>query len=404
MNRIYFDHSATTPLDGEVLTAMLPYFSEKFGNASSVHSFGQEAALAVDKARRETAKFFNISPSEVIFCSGATEANNLALFGLIKALAKTSVARPHIITSLIEHDAILEPCKQLEAEGLAEITYLPVNSKGLVEVDAVASAIKDNTVLVSIMYVNSEVGSIQPIKQIGRLIEKTNEQRFKTWQSLATGERLIPPLKLYFHTDATQAINFLTTDFSELKLDMLSMSAHKIYGPKGIGALLVKEAVPLLPLTLGGHHERNLRSGTLNVPGIVGLAKALEIVKRDQKKNNQQILELRNYFVARVKKEIPKIILNTDLDNSSPSHAHISFVGADGESLLMALAKEAGIAVSTGSACASNSSKPSAALLAMGYEPLAARSAIRFSFGRNNTKEEIDELMSHLPGIVEKFR
>lgn len=404
MNRIYFDNSATTPLDTEVLTAMLPYFSEKFGNASSVHSFGQEAALAVDKARRETAKFFNITPSEVIFCSGATEANNLALFGLIKVLAKTSVAKPHIITSLIEHDAIIEPCKQLEAEGLAEITYLPVNSKGLVEVDAVSSAIKDNTVLVSIMYVNSEVGSIQPIKQIGRIIEKTNEQRFKTWQSLATGERVIPPLKVYFHTDATQAINFLTTDFVELKLDMLSMSAHKIYGPKGVGALIVKEAVPLLPLTLGGHHERNLRSGTLNVPAIVGLAKALEIVKRDQEKNNQQILELRNYFVARVKKEIPEIILNTDLDNSSPAHAHISFVGADGESILMALAMEAGIAVSTGSACASNSSKPSATLMAVGYEPRAARSAIRFSFGKHNTKEEIDELMSHLPGIVEKFR
>jgi cysteine desulfurase len=404
MSKIYFDHSATTPTDPEVLSAILPYFSEKFANASSVHGYGQEAALAVDQARATTAQFFNVSPSEVLFCSGATEANNLALFGLVKALSGNGINKPHIITSILEHDAILEPCKQLELQGLAELTYLPVNDKGLVELEALQSAIQDNTVLVSIVYVSSELGTLQPIKQIGRLIEKVNEQRFKAWQALPTGKRLKPATKLYFHTDATQAINFFTTDFAELKLDMLSLSAHKIYGPKGVGALIARQSVPLLPLIYGGHHERNLRSGTINVPGVLGLAKALEIVQRDQEQNNQHLTELRNYFVSRVQKEIPNSILNTDLDNSSPAHAHLSFTGASGESILMALAMEAGIAVSTGSACANNTSKVSSAILALGLSDSTARSSLRFTFGKNNTRSEVDLLLKVLPDIVAKFR
>jgi len=401
---IYFDHSATTPLDQEVLDAMMPYFSEKFGNASSIHSFGQEAALAVDKSRTQTANFFNTLPEEVIFTSGATEANNIALIGLIKGLSNLGVTKPHIITCAIEHDAILEPCRQLVRDGLAELTYLPVNSKGFVELDSITKAIKDNTVLITIMYVNSEIGTVQPIKQIGRLVEKTNEARQKSWQALATSQRNIKPLKLYFHTDATQAINFFNCDFAELKLDMLSMSAHKIYGPKGVGALIVKNQTPVVAIQKGGHHEKNLRSGTLNVPGIVGLAKALEIAKRDQEKNNLHLTEIRNYLVEQIKNQVPNILLNTDLDQATPAHAHFSFLKAEGESILMALDMQAGIAVSTGSACASNTLKASNVLLSMGHKQEDTHGAIRFSLGKSNTKADIDELMNHLPGIVKKFR
>ncbi len=404
MSRIYFDHSATTPVDKQVLKAMTPYFGEQFGNASSIHSFGQAAARAVDKARRQVAAVLNCQPEEIIFTSGATEANNLAIKGLIKGLALKGVNQPHIITTAVEHDAVIEPCQELEREKLARVTYLPVKANGMIEIEALEKAITDETALVSVMYVNSEVGVIEPVKEIGKIIKKINERRVADWEKKRVAERGPKPQLIYFHSDTTQAINFLDCDMQSLHLDMLSLSAHKIYGPKGVGALAVRKDTPLVALLRGGHHEKNLRSSTLNVPGIVGLGEAIELAKNDREANNQKIKEARDYLVERITKEIPEIVCNTDIANSSPAHAHFSFLGAEGESILLALDMDAGIAVSTGSACASNTLKASRVLTAMGIKQEDTHGAVRFTLGKANTKADVDKLMEHLPGIVKKFR
>jgi len=404
MTRIYFDHSATTPVDEKVLAAMLPYFSERFGNASSIHGLGQEAAGAVDGARRQVAAALNCQPEEVVFTSGATEANNLAIKGLIKALAARGITKPHLITTLVEHDAVIEPCRELVRDGLAEVSYLEVKTNGAVDAAALEAAIKDNTVLVSVMYANSEVGVIEPVRDIGKIIKKINERRLADWEKKRVAERGAKPLPIYFHTDVTQAINFLDCNIKALYADMLSLSAHKIYGPKGVGALVVKKEVPLAALQRGGHHEKNLRSGTLNVPGIVGLGAAIELAVKEREANNQAIKDVRDYLIERVTNEINNIVCNTDTANATPAHAHFSFVGAEGESILLALDMEAGIAVSTGSACASHTLKASRVLLAMGIKTEDTHGAIRFTLGKENTKADVDELMKHLPGIVKRFR
>jgi cysteine desulfurase len=379
MNYIYLDHSATTPVDEKVLKEMLPYFSLKFGNYSSLHSFGREAYFAVEKAREIISKNLNCSKEEIIFTSGSTESNNLALKGFIPSLKGV----PHIITTQVEHDAILEPCRQLERKGV-EVTYLPVEKNGTVDPDKVLKAIKKNTVLVSIMYVNNEVGSINPIKEIGELIKNKNKN-------------------IVFHVDATQAINFLTCDVKELGVDMMSLSSHKIYGPKGVGLLYIKKGIKLEPMQAGGHQERSIRSGTINIPGIVGFGKAIELVSKEKEKNNKKISKLRDYFVKKVIDTIPDIILNTDIEKSVPSHANFCFIGAEGESILLYLDIE-GIAVSTGSACASGSLEPSHVLLAMGVQKEVAHSSIRFTFGKNNTKEEVDYALQVLPVAIKKLR
>jgi cysteine desulfurase len=391
-NRIYFDHSATTPVDGRVLKAMLPYFISEFGNASSLHSFGQSGAAAVEQSRNEVAKFLNCQSKEIVFTSGATESDNLAIFGVVEALNKKAEDKIHIITSAVEHPAVLEPFNKLEANGV-EVTYLPVKKNGQVDLEVFKRAIKENTVFVSIMYVNSEVGIIQPIKEIGETIEKINQLRFK--QSHKN--------KIYFHTDAVQAINFLNCDTKFLKVDLLSLSGHKIYGPKGVGALFIKYGTPIKGIQLGGHHEKNLRSGTLNVPGIVGLGQAINICAKEKEKNNKKILKLRNKFIHLIKRQIKNIVINTDIKNSSPAHANISFVGAEGEAILMAL-DIAGIAVSTGSACASASLKASPVLLAMGIAEEVSHSTIRFTFGKDNTEAEIKRAAEVLPKIIKRFR
>ncbi|MFH1427791.1 MAG: cysteine desulfurase family protein, partial [Patescibacteria group bacterium] len=284
---IYLDHSATTPLDNKVLKEMLPYFQEKFGNPSSIHGFGQEAIAGVDKARLELAIFLNCSSEEVIFTSGATESDNLAISGVIKALKKQGIKKPHVITSAIEHDAILEPCMELERQGI-EVTYLGVKKNGVIDIEKLKKEIKDNTVLVSIMYVNSEVGSIQPIREIGKIIKKINEKKLNDWKKRRPSERGGKPRPIYFHSDATQALNFLNCDTKFLHVDLMSLSGHKIYGPKGVGALYVKKDTLLSALQLGGHHENNRRSGTLNVTGIVGLGTAVKLLsKREVEKNNK---------------------------------------------------------------------------------------------------------------------
>ncbi len=405
MNKqIYLDHSATTPVDKKVFSAMLPYFSDKFGNPSSAHSFGQTAMAAIDKYREKVAEFLNCFPLEIIFTSGSTEANNLAIFGLLKALKrKNASGKLHIITSSIEHPAVIEPFKNLQELGI-ETTFLPVKSNGVVDIKDFEQAIKDNTVFVSIMYVNSEVGSIQPIREIGKIIQKINKARLKKWQETKQNIRGNKPLIIYFHTDATQALNFLNCDVKYLHVDLLSLSGHKIYGPKGAGALFVKAGILLDPIQLGGHHENNKRSGTLNTPGIVGLAKAIELLnKKTVEKNNKKIARLRQLLISGIIKNIPNVILNTDLNKSTPSHAHFSFLGAEGEAILISL-DLAGVAVSTGSACASTSLKASPVLLAMGIKEEVAHSSIRFTLGKNTTAIEIKKVIALLPIIIKRLR
>src|SRR3989339_771923 len=412
MKKIYLDHSASTPVDKNVLAAMMPYFSDIYGNPSSIHAFGQEAMAGVDKARAEVAKFLNAEPGEIIFTSGATESDNLAIKGFIRAWRKQGLkdkpaAGPlkpiHIITSLVEHDAVLKPCMELEKEGV-EVTYLKVKPNGVVDLEHFKESLKDNTVLVSIMWVNSEVGAVMPIREIGKIIRKRNEERERNWKKLGPKERGERPEPVYFHTDATQAVNLFSCDVKWNYIDLLSLSGHKIYGPKGVGALYRRTGVPLSVLQNGGHQENGLRSGTLNTPGIVGLGAAIAALdKESQEKNNKKIVVLRDLFVDGVIKNVPDAVLNTDRKNSTPSHAHFSFLGVEGESILMSL-DLSGIAVSTGSACASGSLKASHVLIAMGIKVEVAHNSIRFTFGKHNTEDEIRRVIDELPPILKRLR
>jgi len=405
MQKIYLDHSATTPIDPKVRKKIHPYMTDIFGNASSLHSFGQEAIKGVDWAREQLAKLFGCKFKEVIFTSGATESNNLALRGLLMALknkklgsasAKASAdadKKFHIITSKIEHPAILEVCQELVKEGLAEATYVNVDSKGIVKVDEIKEAIKDNTILVSIMYVNNEIGTIQPIRKIGELIENINSKR-KLKNSFD---------KIYFHTDAVQAVNYCPMKADFLKADLITISGHKIYGPKGIGALYIKEGTPIKSITFGGHQEYNIRPGTYNVPGIVGLGAAIELVNNQSSIINNQIEKLRDKLIAGLEKKIPDIQINGNMEKRVPSNANISFLGAEGESMLLMLDLE-GIAVSTGSACASGSLEPSHVLRAMGIPAEECHASLRFTLGKFTTEKEINKVIEVLTKIVERLR
>jgi len=401
---IYFDHSATTPVDKKVLDKMLPYFNKNFGNPSSIHNFGQIAIAGVDKARKQISNFLNCEPEEVVFTSGATESNNLAIFGFLKAFLKNSKnkKKPHFISSIIEHDAVIEPFMELESRGY-KVTYLKTQKNGVIDIEEFRKAIQDNTALVSLMYLNSEVGSIQPIREVGKIIKKINAKRLTEWKKMRVRDRGARPDPIYFHSDATQALNFLNCDIKYLHLDMMSFSAHKIYGPKGVGALFVKKGTPLAPAQLGGHHENNRRSGTINSSGIVGFGEAVDLLNGVQEKTNQKIAKLRKKLVDGIIKNIPDAHLNTDIDNASPAHAHFSFAGAEGEAVLVNLDME-GIAVSTGSACASSSHKASRVLIAMGIPVELAHSSIRFSLGKNNTLADIQKLIKVLPPIIKRIR
>jgi len=403
MQKIYLDHSATTPLDPQVLKKMQPYLTEIFGNASSMHSFGQEAMKGVDWAREQLIKLFNCKFKEVIFTSGATESNNLVLRGMAMAFRKykrdNQDKKFHIITSRIEHPAILEVCQALEKEGLIEYTLVGVNEKGLVSVDEIKKVIKDNTVLVSVMYVNNETGVIQPIREIGKMIEKENKERAKKIQKLGTFD------KIYFHTDAVQAVNYCKMDANYLHADLITISGHKIYGPKGIGALYVREATPLNPIIFGGHQEYNIRPGTYNVAGIVGLGAAVELVNdQDQNtKDNEQIKKLRDRLLKGIQNKVADIQINGDMENRVPGNVNISFLGAEGESMLLMLDLE-GIAVSTGSACASGSLEPSHVLRAMNIPPEICHASLRFTLGKETTAKEIDKVIEVLPKIINRLR
>jgi len=393
--KIYLDHSATTPIDPNVLVAMMPYLKENFGNASSAHSFGQEAMKGVDEARDRIAQFLGCKSKEIIFTSGATESDNLAIRGVINALKEKYKDKPlQVITSSIEHPAILEPCRELEKEGI-RVTYLPVTDKGLVEVKGVRQAITDETALISIMYVNNEVGTIQPIAEIGKLVKEIKEERVEKGNKLP----------LIFHTDAVQAVNYCNCKVSELGVDLMSISGHKIYGPKGIGGLYLKENTPMRPIQFGGHQERGIRSGTLNVAGIVGLGKAIELLSQESRVKSQKskIKELRDKLINGVLKTVPDVQVNGDLEKRVPSNANFCFRNVEGESILLMLDLE-GIAVSTGSACASGSLEPSHVLIAMGISEEIAHGSIRVTLGRFTTEKEINKFLEVLPPIIKRLR
>lgn len=378
MKRIYMDHSATTPVDPLVVEAMLPYFTEKFGNASSLHSFGQEAAETLSEARIQVAESIGALEEEIIFTSGGTESDNIALQGV---LSREGGKRQHIITSVIEHPAVLNTCAFLESIG-HEVTYVPVDSEGIVDIGKIETAVRDNTALISVMHANNEIGTIQPIKEIAG-IAKDND--------------------VYLHTDAVQSVGKIPVDVDEMGVDMLSISSHKIHGPKGLGVLYVREGTSLNPVIFGGGHERGLRPGTENISGIVGLAKAVSLARERLGTDSMHMGRLRDSLIKGVFDTIVDVRLNGHAKQRLPNNANLSFRYVEGESLLMML-DMAGIAVSTGSACSSKSLHSSHVLDSIGLEPDYIHGSVRVSLGRENTMEEVEYLIGSLQETVAKLR
>jgi len=393
MKKIYLDNAATTPVSPEVLAAMEPYFTNKFGNASEPHFWGQEARKAIDEAREKIANFLGAKPKEIIFTSCATESINLAHKGLVESIKYkvSSTKCPHIITSLVEHKAVLESCKHLEKIGWAKVTYLLVDKYGVVDIKDIKQAIRPETVLVSIMYANNEVGTIQPIGKIGRLIKEINVSRVACHLS-----------PVYFHTDATQAIQYLDCNVDGLGIDLLSFSGHKLYAPKGIGALYIRSGVPVVRQQDGGGQEYNLRAGTENVPYIVALGKAIEKVSSIKYQVSKRTKRLRDKLINGVLK-ISGVKLVGHSNKQVPHIATFIVEGAEGEAMLLLLSDK-GIAASSGSACTSGLLKPSHVLTAMGYKPQEAHGSLRFSLGKDTTLKEIDYVIKVLPEVIKKLR
>ena len=376
--KVYLDHAATTALDKRVLKKMLPFMTEAFGNASSLHSFGREALAAVDEARDEIARILHCSPKEIYFTSGGTESDNWAIRGVVSARKGDG---KHIVTTKIEHPAVLETCRELERQGYA-VTYVNVGADGRVKTEDIISAVRPDTVLVTVMFANNEVGSVQPIAEIGRFCREKG---------------------IVFYTDAVQAMGSIPIDVKEMNIDMLGFSAHKFHGPKGVGALYVRSGVKCDRLMFGGEQERGKRAGTLNVPGIVGMAEALRLVAEETEENNARILRVRDRFVERVTAEIPGCTLNGGKENRLVGNANFRFEGVSGEALLTLLDMN-GIAASGGSACSSGSTEPSHVIMALGGSEQDALSSVRFSFGKENTTEEVDYVVDVLKKSLEKLR
>ena len=372
------DHSATTPVAAEVLEAMLPYFSDKFGNASSLHGFGREAKEALEESRQRLARLLNADPEEIVFTSGGTESDNLALRGIAY---KNRNSGRHIITSCIEHPAILETCRSLEQEGFT-VTYLPVNREGLIELSELERAIRPDTILISIMHANNEVGTIQPLEEVGRLAADRD---------------------IYLHTDAVQTVGKIPVDVEAMGADLLSLSAHKLYGPKGVGALFVRRGTKIQSLATGGGHERNLRSGTENVAGIVGLARAADLAREEMAEEGQRLVELRDRLADLVLGRIKDAWVNGSREKRLPGSLNFGFSYVEGESLLLYLDSK-GIAVSTGSACSSHKLEPSHVLLALGLKPEECHGSLRITMGRCNNQEQVDYVADCIVEAVERFR
>lgn len=378
MQRIYLDHSATTPVHPEVAEAMLAVLKDKFGNPSSIHGFGREAREAVERARDQVAALIGARSEEIIFTSGGTEADNLAIIGAAYAYRDRG---QHMVTSKIEHHAVLDAFKFLEKQGF-EVTYLPVDRYGQVSVELFREAMRDDTILVSLMHANNEVGTIQPIAEIGRL----------------TRERGV-----LFHTDAVQTVGRIPVDVKALNVDLLTLSAHKFYGPKGVGALYLRRRVKIQPLVHGGGQERKYRSGTENVPGIIGLGRAAELAAAEMPQRAAYLTELGRTLAERILSEIPDVILTGHPQERVPGHVSVCFAGVEGESLLIKLDLE-GIAASSGSACTSGSLEPSHVLLALGLPHEVAHGSLRLTLGKDNTPSEVERVMEKLPRIVEELR
>ena len=378
MKTIYFDHAATTAVAPEVKEAMEPYFCENYGNASSLYELGYKSKEAINIARGNVARAINSKQTEIYFTSCGSESDNLAIKGVARAHRQYG---NHIITSRIEHPAVLNTCRQLEREGF-RVTYLKVDKNGFIDLEELKNSINSKTILVSIMFANNEVGTIEPIKEISRIVHSNNA---------------------IFHTDAVQAVGNIKIDVKEMGIDLLSMSAHKFYGPKGVGALYVRDNIDFIQLQNGGHQENDKRAGTENVAGIVGLGKAIEMANDNIMQNNEKLLNLRKYCIEQIKNRIPYIRINGDLNYRLPGNINISFLYVKGKDLVKLLAQK-GICTSSGSACSSGLPQPSHVLLAMGLSEDIANSALRITLGKENTKEDIDYFVNELEKIVVNLR
>lgn len=386
MKRVYLDYAATTPVRPEVVKAMAPYWSEKFGNPSSLHSFGQEAREAIEESRETIAEVLNCSPKEILFTGTTTTSDNLAILGVVRAL-KGRVNRPQVITCQIEHHSVLDTFKFLEKEGV-EVVYLPVDKDGLVDLETLERSLKKETILVSIMYANNEVGTIEPIEEINQLL-KAKSQKLKA--------------KMYFHSDAAAVAEYLPLDVQKLGVDLLTLGSHKFGGPKGVGILYLRKGVPIKPITYGGHHEFGLWPGTEAVPLIVGMAEALKLTTSDQRSIAGRVTKLRDKLINGVLAKIPETILTGHPEKRLPDIASFCFKGVEGEAILLRLDQE-GIAASSGSACTSGSLQPSHVLLAMGIPAEIAHGSIRFSLGKGTTEAEINYVLEKLPKIIDDLR
>ena len=378
MNRIYLDYNATTAVEPAVLDAMLPFFSTDFGNASSIHTFGQRARAAVENARYQVAALLDARSQEIVFTSGGTESDNQAIFGIVAATASRT---KHIITSTIEHEAVLNACQALEKQG-AVVTYLPVSVDGLIDLDELRKAIRADTLLISIMHANNELGAVQPLAEIGRIAAEAD---------------------LYLHTDAVQSVGKIPVDVRALQLDLLSLSGHKLYAPKGIGALFVKGGTRLRQFLFGGHHQRGFRPGTENVPGIIGLGKAAELALLSLEIDASRIAALRDRLEQGLLARIPDSRANASAAPRTPNTSNLTFPGIEGEALIISLDLK-GLACSTGAACSSGAVEPSHVLTAIGLPAAEARASIRFSLGRHTTGAEIDAALEIVPAAVAQLR
>jgi cysteine desulfurase len=378
MRRVYLDNNATTPLAPEVFEAMRPYWLEDYGNASSIHWFGQHAKAAVEKAREQVARLLNARASEIVFTSGGTEADNAALFGIVEAARGE---RKHVVTTAIEHHAVLYMARALERRGVS-VTYVRVGASGVVDPKDIENALRPETVLISVMHANNELGTLQPLEEIGRIARDRD---------------------IYFHTDAVQSVGKIPVDVQKLGVDLLALSAHKLHGPKGVGALYTRKGAILRPLMHGGHHERDRRPGTENVTGIVGLGAAAELALRHLPEELDRVALLRDRLEAGILERVPRTAVNGDRARRMPTTTNLSFDCVEGEGFVIAMDLR-GVACSTGAACSSGSLEPSHVLSAIGLRPEQARGTIRFSLGRYNTSEDVDTTLEILPPVVEQLR
>ncbi len=380
MKRVYLDHNATTAVAPEVLEAMLPYLSGEYGNAASIHTFGQKARAAVETAREQVAALIGARAQEIVFTSGGTEADNHAILGVVASTA-SSTSRSHVITSSSEHEAVLNTCQALEKQGV-DVTYLAVDREGRVDPEELRRSVRKETVLITIMHANNELGTVQPLEEIGRIAAEAD---------------------VYFHTDAVQSAGKLPIDVNALGIDLLALSGHKFYAPQGIGALYIRGGTRLRQLLYGGHHQRGFRPGTENVPGIVGLGKAAEIARQSQVKDAARISALRDRLEQGLLAQVPHSRVNAARAPRTPNTTNITFPGIDGEALVIALDLK-GLACSTGAACSSGAVEPSHVLTAIGLPPEEARASLRFSLGRHSTAADIDFALYIVPATVVQLR